>query len=666
VGIGASAGGLRALEEFFEHMPTDSSAAFVVIQHLSPDFKSLMKELLGRRTQMAIYRVEEGMVLQPNSIYLIPPGKNLVLENQKLHLLEQEERSRHGLNLPIDLFLESLAKTYAQRAIGVILSGTGSDGTNGLRRIHEAGGFAMVQEPTTAEFDGMPRVAIATGIVDRILSPQELATTIDRLVQPPNSPSDNNNNLSELFKPEDLHRIASILAIHEQTDFSHYKATTLSRRIHRRYLISGCNSLNEYIRLLETSSQERAILRHDLLISVTQFFRDDLAWDFLETTVIPQLINTANPNQELRCWVTACATGEEAYSLAMLLDEAITKSDKPIKFKIFATDIDRAALDKATNGIYPLTITNNINPERLERYFVRKDTCLQVIRKLREKILFASHDLTKDAGFTRMNLISCRNLLIYLQADLQQQVLRNLHFSLASKGILFLGEAENLGDIEPEFLHLDTKNQIYQKRRDVRLNIPAKSIDKTLTQVLPYVPSKSQSGNNLEPMLDKAFSDFLAKYKASCFLVDSEHKLFHSFNDEINILKVPLGRTTTDISKMIAADLQLPLITALHRAKREHSSVSYKSIKVELENRECNLKLEVTYHESNKLTADFFTVVIQDDVVPHQTSGEKFEADAEASQRIIQLEHELEQTRENLQAVIQELETTNEEQQATN
>ena len=667
VGIGASAGGLRPLEELFEHMPTDSSAAFVVIQHLSPDFKSLMKELLERRTRMAIYRVKEGMVLQPNSVYLIPPGKNLVLENGKLHLLEQEERNRHGLNFPIDMFLESLAKTYTQRAIGVILSGTGSDGTNGLRTIHEAGGFAMVQEPTTAEFDGMPRVAIATGVVDRVLSPQELAQMISQLVQPPNLPSGGNgNNQLELFTTPHLQRIASILAQYEQTDFSHYKITTLSRRIFRRYLINGCNNPDEFIRLLETSSQERAILRQDLLISVTQFFRDSLAWDFLETEVIPQLIAKANPQQELRFWVTACATGEEAYSLAMLLDEAVTKSDKPIKFKIFATDIDKAALEKATQGIYPLTITNNINSERNKRYFVRKDNCLQVVRKLREKILFASHDLTKDAGFSRMDLISCRNVLIYLQPDLQQQVLRNLHFSLVSKGILFLGEAESLGYIEPEFQDLDKKNNIYQKRRDVKLNIPVNNIQKISHQILPNLPSTKQSENNLEPMLDKAFSAFLAKYKATIFLVDREHKLFHSFNDRIQILKVPFGRTTTDITKMIVADLQLPLITALHRARGERSPVSYTGIKVTLENREYNLNLEVTYHESNKLASDFFAIAIQENEIEHQPAGETFEANAEASQRIVQLEYELQQTRENLQAVIEELETTNEEQQATN
>ena len=666
VGIGASAGGLRALEEFFEHMPTDSGAAFVVVQHLSPDFKSLMKELLERRTHIAVHRVTEGMELAANSIYLIPPGKNLVLEKQKLHLSEQEERNRHGLNFPIDIFLESLAKTYEERAIGVILSGTGSDGTNGIRAINEAGGFVMVQEPESAEFDGMPRTAMATGVVDRVLSPSELAETINNLVRLPNLPNKESKEENKVLNSQNLQSITRILAQHEQTDFSHYKTNTLSRRIQRRYLISGCQDIDEFMGLLESSAEEREILCHDLLISVTKFFRDRSPWKFLETRVIPQLIAKTNPQEEIRCWVTACATGEEAYSLAILLDEAVNRANKPIKFRIFATDIDKSALEKATQGIYSHTITNDINPERLERYFFRKENSWQVIRKLREKILFAPHDLTKDAGFTRMNLISCRNVLIYLQSNLQQQVLRNLHFSLASKGILFLGEAEALGYIEPEFKNLDTRGKIYQKLRDVRLNNPFKGVERITHPITPQIHLKNSQKNSIEPMLESAFGNFLTKYKATCFLVDREYRLFHTSNHNSNLLTIPKGKITTDITKMIIPELQLPLITALHRAKRERTTISYLGIKVKLEEQERNLKLEVNYSESNKLADDFFTVTIQDDETPSQASGEQFEADAEASQRIMELEYELQQTRENLQSVIEELETTNEEQQATN
>ncbi|MDY6937048.1 MAG: chemotaxis protein CheB [Cyanobacteriota bacterium] len=666
VGIGASAGGLRALEEFFEHMPIDSGAAFVVIQHLSPDFKSLMKELLERRTRMAIYRVTDGMTLEPNSVYLIPPGKNLVLENYKLHLLEQEERNRHELNFPIDIFLESLAKNSVDRAIGVILSGTGSDGTYGLRVINEMGGFAMVQEPETAEFDGMPRTAIATGTIDRVLPPRELAQTIYQLVQSPEAPDKTPKDSVSFLDSNKLQRVASILAQHENTDFSHYKTSTLSRRIHRRYLISGCPTFEDFIRLLETSAEERSILRHDLLISVTQFFRDRTAWNFLETHVIPRLIDRAEPQEELRCWVTACATGEEAYSLAMLLDEAVIRSNKPVRFKIFATDIDKTALKKADRGVYPIAIANEIEAQRLERYFTRKSDSLQVSRQLREKILFAPHDLAKDAGFTNMNLISCRNVLIYLQSELQQQVLRHLHFSLAADGILFLGESETLGDVNSEFKPLHKKGKIYQKLRDIRLSVHPKRIEQHTRHFPISHALKNRQENRLDPMLNRAFQSFLEKYRSTCFLVERDHQLLHTFNDSLNVLTIPLGKATTDITKLIVSELQLPLHTALRRAKREREPISYSGIKFERDHRVCNLKLEVNYHESSKQADDFFTILIQEDAAPQQASGERFEADAEASHRILELEYELQQTRENLQAAIEELETTNEEQQATN
>jgi two-component system, chemotaxis family, CheB/CheR fusion protein len=666
VGIGASAGGLRALEEFFENMPTDSGAAFVVIQHLSPDFKSLMKELLERSTRMNIYRVTDGMVLAANSVYLIPPGKNLVLEHNQLRLLEQEERNRHGLNFPIDIFLESLAKNYADRAIGVILSGTGSDGNNGLRAINEAGGFAMVQDPLSAEFDGMPRTAIATGVVDQILAPSALAQTIYQLTRSPLEQqhlSRSENTLLDSFK---LQRIASILAKHEQVDFSHYKTSTLSRRIHRRCLISGCNNLEDYVRLLEISSEERNTLRHDLLISVTQFFRDPQAWQFLENQTIPQLIEKATPGEELRFWVTACATGQEAYSLAILLDEAVEKSEKDVKVKIFATDLDKEALEKATQGIYPDTIVNEMSTEKLKRYFLKKDHSYQVIRRIREKLLFAPHDLTKDAGFTRMNLISCRNVLIYMQPELQQQVLRNLHFSLGSKGVLFLGEAETVGDFVEEFKPLNQKHKVYQKRRDIRLPLPIKGLDKITRRILPQPKLPETPESRFEPMLNEAFSSFLGEQKASCLLVDRENKLFHIFNNSLEIIKLTTGRTTTDITKLVVSSLQLPLTTALHRAKRERRPVAYTGIQLKEDSNSPSVKLKVTYHESNKLSGDFCMVVVQEEDRPQPIDGERFQADTEASQRIMELEYELQQTRENLQAVIEELETTNEEQQATN
>jgi two-component system CheB/CheR fusion protein len=503
VGIGASAGGLSALEELFEHLPVNSGAAFVVIQHLSPDFKSLMKELLQRRTEMAVYRVTEGMKLQPNSVYLIPPGKNLVVEANLLRLEERkkDKNNKPELNFPIDLFFQSLAKNYADNAIGVILSGSGSDGTRGLRAINEAGGVSLVQTPETAEFDGMPRSAIATGVANQILAPRELAQLIYQcIVLPPNFPETefSKNSSIDSFS---LKEVTDLLIESQDLDFSHYKTSTISRRINRRRLINNLENIPNYIKLLKASPDERQILCSDLLINVTHFFRNKPAWEKLENKILPLLIEQAKPNEELRFWVTACSTGEEAYSLAILVNEALIDSDKQLRVKIFATDIDRTALEKASLGIYPQFIANDINTRLLHKYFIAKDDGYQIMRKLREMMIFSPHDLTKDAGFTRMHLISCRNVLIYMQPALQHQVLGNLHFSLIVKGVLFLGEAESVSLFESEFKTLDSKWKIYQKQRSVRLPIPLKANPRTSVRSLLHFLDIANR-NSLMPAID--------------------------------------------------------------------------------------------------------------------------------------------------------------------
>ncbi|NES08131.1 MAG: hypothetical protein F6K22_38380 [Okeania sp. SIO2F4] len=343
VGIGASAGGLRAIEEFFDYMPSDSGAAFVVVQHLSPDFKSLMKELLERRTQMQVHRVEEGIKLEPNNVYLIPPRKNLFVHNGFLSLTEQDVNPRLHPNYPINLFFESLAKDYADKAIGVILSGSGSDGAQGLPSINEAGGLVFVQSPTTAEFDGMPQSAIATGVVDRVLPPKELAKLIYDIVQMRKVRSPVQDNYTGEIDPKHLKEIIEILNASEKIDFSYYKINTLTRRISRRYSIAGFADLDNYIIRLRDSKEEQNLLLEDLLIGVTSFFRDPEAWKILETKILPNII-THLGEEQLRVWVTACATGEEAYSMVMLLDKVMQQMGKNNSIKVFATDIDTAAL----------------------------------------------------------------------------------------------------------------------------------------------------------------------------------------------------------------------------------------------------------------------------------------------------------------------------------
>lgn len=668
VGIGASAGGLRALEEFFEHMPADSSAAFIVIQHLSPDFKSLMKELLERRTRMKVHRVEQGMEIAPNNVYLIPPGKNLRINDNKLQLSEQESRRVHGaISFPINIFFRSLAQSYCEQAVGIVLSGTGSDGTQGLQAIKEVGGTVLVQNPNTAEFDGMPQSAIATGIVDRVLAPAELAQLIYEFSSSPlDVGTEFEQSHSFPIDSRQLQKIAEILLEHEQLDFTHYKKTTIGRRIHRRCLIVRCVDIDEYITLLQNSAEERQILGNELLINVTRFFRDPTAWAYLESMAIAPLVKKTKAGGELRFWVTACSTGEEAYSLGILVDEVMAKQDKQLKVKIFATDIDRIALEKATTGNY-LDISNDVSEERLQKYFIYRDGSYQVSRKLREMMIFASHNLAKDAGFTRMHLVTCRNMLIYLEPELQQQVIRNIHFSLKPKGMLFLGEAENLGDLAPEFITVEQKWKLYQKRRDVRLPLRM-GISNTNRTALIRSATRTATKSHYEPMLEETLKAVLSDRHALCLIIDGEHHLLHVYGDPSGILTVPQGKLTREIINMVVPALKLPLNTALHRAKKESEPILYTGIELNPQQENSRyVNLRVTYQKSPKLAGDFIVVTIEDEAQPVTSAKSyNFHPDTEISERIAQLEFELSQTRENLQAAIEELETTNEEQQATN
>ncbi|KST67552.1 chemotaxis protein CheB [Mastigocoleus testarum] len=670
VGIGTSAGGLSVLEELFDHLPSDSGAAFVVIQHLSPDFKSLMKELLQRHTGMEVHRVTQDMQLQPNSVYLIPPGKNLVLETNLLRLEERKknENDRYELNFPIDLFFTSLANNYKERSIGVILSGSGSDGTHGLKIINEAGGVSLVQDPETAEFDGMPRSAIATGVVNQILPPQELAQLIYQCILSPADCLEIESNDTSFLTSSHLQQMANLLLETEKIDFSHYKTSTISRRIHRRRLINNFPDIASYLKFLHHSEEERKVLCSDLLINVTHFFRDQAAWNHLENNILPVLIEQAKPQEELRFWVAACSTGEEAYSLAILIHEALEDLNKSQRVKIFATDIDHTALKKASTGIYPQSIVNHITPERLQKYFIPKDESFQVIRTLREMLIFSPQDLTKDAGFTRMHLISCRNVLIYMQSDLQQQILRNLHFSLLVKGVLFLGEAESLGIFTSEFTALNKKWKIYQKRRDIKFAIPPRTISKftvnSYSQTLkPKFPNNTKSihEHSLQRMLNDSHSVIM--------LVSSDYQLLYVYGNSSKLFKPPYGEIVTDVTKMVVLPLQLPLNTALHRAKKEKKSIIYSEIKLEQGRNTYYINLKVIPPENNWESGNFYLVQInRKEIVPslEKTPVQIFEANNEAQRRILELEHELQHTRENLQALIEELETTNEEQQASN
>ncbi|MBV6623658.1 MAG: PAS domain S-box protein [Rivularia sp. (in: Bacteria)] len=681
VGIGASAGGLQAIEEFFQNMPNDSGAAFVIVQHLSPNFKSLMKEILQRHTRMDIYRVTDGMELAPNSIYLIPADKNLIIEDGSLHLVKREDQKHVKPNFPIDLFFKSLAQNYPEYAIGVVLSGTGSDGSIGLKAINEAKGIVLVQEPSTAEFDGMPLSAIATlnlqnvpqrnlNGISQVAAPAELAQLVYTFLISPISIKQEYINSYLGLNDQKLFQITEILSQYQEVNFSFYKRSTLSRRIHRRCAAHYCNKIEEYIKILQKSDKEKQALFQDLSITVTSFFRDTGAWEYLSRKVIPDLIEKTQSDEELRFWVSGCATGEEAYSLAILVDEALEKSQKRLRVKIFTTDINEEALEKAAIGIYPQDIAEHINTQRLEKYFIPRQDSFQVTRKLRDMLIFATHDLTKDVGFTRINLVTCRNMLIYLQPELQRKVLQSIHFSLKNQGILFLGDSEHLGDLEDEFVPIIRKHKIYYKRRDVTLNMPIFSVDKTekygkySNQALSSVKKKS---TKREIMLEKVLKTFLNKNKSTCLIVDKNNQVVEIFEDLAQVLRIPVGKLTSDITQLVSPSLKLPLNTALYRIRKEKTTVVYKGIKLIEDDYIRTIQLTVDFYEDSKVADDLLMINFQEQHTSvHFTPEENFQPDSQASERINHLEYQLKQAEESFQTLVEELESIDEEHQAAN
>ena len=664
VAIGASAGGLQPLEEFFTNLPNNPGAAFVILQHLSPDFPSLMPELIQRRTSLEVEQIKDGAQLHPNHIYVLPPRHTLTVEKDYLRL---EQHLSERVNDPINIFFKSLATQWGEKVIGILLSGTGNDGTEGLQVISQKGGITLVQSPETAQFTSMPSSVIPCDCLDGILSPQDLAQAVYSLVGYSLNYPISQVQGGDLIPVEQFEQILGILSKYEKIDFCQYKISTLSRRILNRCGINQSPDLTQYILLLNQSETERKLLRQDLLISVTQFFRDPPAWELMEQQVLPELIESLEPQEQLRVWVPACATGEEAYSLAILIDEAIQATNKQVSVKMFATDLDSKALEVASQGTYNESIKNNITPERLEKYFTCKSGSYQVKRHLREMLIIAPHDLTKNAGFSKMNLISCRNVLIYMQPLLQQQVLRLLHFSLASQGILFLGNAETLGETETEFIHINQRWKIFRKHREVQLSLMPPVSQLPLIAPVTTPPASNRNIFKYERILDSVFNLCFAEQRLTCVLINQDLQLLHIFHNGADLLSFSTGKPKLDITELVPTPLKLPLRTAIHRAKREQQNILYTGINLFRNGVNETLNLKIAFPNKYPIINEFMLVLLEVKTTLENKSNQiEFQVDIETVKQITELEYELQQTRENLQATIEELETTNEEQQATN
>ncbi|EDX87397.1 PAS fold family [Synechococcus sp. PCC 7335] len=661
VGIGTSAGGIQALEEFFSNLSDHPNAAFVVIQHLSPDFRSMMSEILQRKTAMQVRQVVEEMPVEAGMVYVMPPGKNMLLQDRQFVLVDRAEH----LNYPINLFFESMAQNFAERAIGVVLTGGGSDGSDGLQQISRAGGVVLAQTPESAQFSSMPINAIATGIIDKILSPQELARAVYNIVRFTYDQNQGEKAEAAFVSPDALQEIISILADQADIDFSDYKTNTLRRRTHHRCALNHCRNITEYISILSESAEERQLLRQSLLIGATRFFRDGAPWVRLRNQILPDLIEKQEAGGQLRIWVSACSTGEEAYSMAMTVADALETANKELTVKIFATDIDSKSLSFAAKGVYPASIANEITADRLEDYFDKVGDMYRVKRFLREMLIIAPHDLTKNAGFSKMHLVSCRNVLIYMNSRLQQQVVRLLHFTLAPEGILFLGGSETLGEYAEDFEVVHAESRLYRKRENGRRLLPNAYVQPTATASRSRRQIKDDSQRDKQ-IVETAFKHALGDRKVTCLAVNHNNQLLQIFHNSAQLLELAIGEVRMDVTEMVPKALRLPLETALHRAKREKESVTYTGIPLPKNDTVHHIDLKVGFEPENGRDNNLLVVMLEIVSATLAVDSSPCEISADAAEQISALEYELRQTKENLQVTIEELETINEEQQATN
>jgi two-component system, chemotaxis family, CheB/CheR fusion protein len=678
VGIGASAGGLSALEQFFDNMPTETGMTFVIIQHLSPDFKSLMDDLLSRHTSMPIHRVTNGIELHPDSIYLIPPKTNMTIREEKLYLTEKVANPHN--ELPIDIFFNSLAEDAGARAVGVVLSGTGSDGSRGIAAINRCGGLVVVQSPESAQFDGMPRSAIATGVGDFILPPDRIPRMLAEYAVSPLMVRSRMEHALEVFEDEgEFAAIFALLRRNYKLDFSKYKGSTVGRRIRRRMEFRQIPEVSDYTAILSGDQGELDLLYKDLLIGVTEFFRDRQAFQFLEEEVIPRLFAELTPGDDLRVWSAACATGEEAYSLAILLAEAAEKCGFIGKVTIFATDVHKNSLDVASQGLYDRQRLTNVTHERLTKFFKKEGNDLfRVSSELRKMVVFAAHNLLSDPPFTRLDLVCCRNLLIYFQPEVQERVISLFHFALKKDGTLFLGNSEGLGPFASEFETLASQHRVFRKMRDLKLslNLDANRIERREPSIpVAAFPGGSCRSVSLDRQLMADYDTLLRRHIPPGVLIDEKRHIMHYFGNVAEYLKVPEGRAEQNILALAEDNLHLALTTALQRADSSRQLAVTRNVRIRKGDGEFLIDLYVAPLPDEKSHTTHYHVYFERvrpvESLPCQQGGEprsetRFDAETDLRQHLADLEMELQSTRENLQTTVEELQTSNEELQTTN
>jgi len=682
--IGASAGGLEPIETFFDVMPPNTGCAFVIIQHLSPDFRSLMDELLARHSNMIIHRAVDGMKIEPNAIYLNSPRAVMTVHGNHLRL--EEITSQDMVYLPINLFFDSMAQSRGSDSIAIVFSGTGTDGTHGAQSICAVNGKVLVQDPLTTRFDGMPKSVIDDGSYDLVASPRDLASSVLRLLKKESLDFKSFADREPIEEP--LQDLFSMLKHRYGTDFQQYKESTVKRRIERRAQINRIADINDYRDLLKADEIELEELYADLLIEVTEFFRDPEAFGVLRNQILPQLMENCKDGDAIRVWVPGCASGEEAYSIAILLREQARVMGINLQLKILATDIHIRSMNKASAGIYSEESLAGVPADLVSRYFDTMDGEVQIKSVIRNLVFFSTHDVMRDPPFTRIDLVSCRNLLIYLNDDAQEKVINLLHFALRKDGYLFLGPSEHIGAIAHEFVPVMEKWRFYQKRRDIKL-LPAESIFERadLTNGLPAIhvrPKHPQLANHTR-VIDEdtisqkraqrvALEEIVSEFAPPGFLLTDDGSVVHIFGKAGALLPMRSGSFSKNIVDLIRPELKVVISAALDTAQgkdfrefkrssyiknEEQGSMAYEIILKPMElSGEAQRFLRLSIQE--KIKIDSGTSIQRGD---NNTTEESVE---ELNQQVLSLEQSLRSSEESLQSTIEELETSNEELQSTN
>ena len=679
VGIGASAGGLAAFEAFFSNMPfdTDSPMAFVLVQHLAPDHKSILSELIGRYTRMKVFEVEDGMIIRPNCAYIIPPGRDMALLNGSLQLLEPS--APRGQRLPIDFFFRSLAQDQKERSIGIVLSGTASDGTLGVRAIKAEGGMVMVQSPDSTEFDGMPRSALETGLVDYELPPHEMPAALVAYVArvPGKAPLSGDGPTTETISQ--LRKIFLLLRSQTGHDFSLYKPNSITRRVERRMALHQIDSMESYVQYLQETTEEANALFRDLLIGVTSFFRDPEAFVAFEKTVVPKLLEGATHGSTIRVWTPGCSTGEEAYSIAILLYEAMERANLHLVLQVFATDIDSQAIAAARSGVYSAGAVAEIPQERLTRFFTAEPQvpgvephAFRINKNIRDILVFSEQNLIKDPPLSRMDLITCRNLLIYFSGDLQKKLIPVFHYALSPRGLLFLGTSESVGEFTELFTALDQTAKLYQRndKSPSRVHgIPGSLLPpaERARPVSYHGPAPSR-----KPSLRELAEQTLLKQLApASALVDKSGDILYLHGRTGKYLEPATGEVATyNILKMAREGLQYELNAALQEAAQTHGTVCRRGLSVKTNDHFTPVHLSicpVAARSEDEESRPLYLVVLEDGqednghgerVAASQGSGDE-QLDQDHVALVASLRQELQAKDESLRSAKQELEEFN-------